>query len=47
MALEFSQYGSRYVSGKIKPEFEFKFINSKNIEQVEQELKKMGIEVKQ
>ena len=44
--IEFSQYGSRYVSGKIKPDWEFKFINKKNIEQVEQELKKLAIELK-
>lgn len=44
MALEFSNLGSRIFT-KVKPDFAYNFINEKNIEQVEQDLKKLGIEL--
>jgi hypothetical protein len=47
MSLEFSEHGSRVFTGKVKPDFGFKFVNKDNVKQVEAKLEKMGINKKQ
>ncbi|MFA5300481.1 MAG: hypothetical protein WC389_20025 [Lutibacter sp.] len=43
--IQFSNHGSRIFTGQDKGEFEFNFVNEDNVEQVEAELKKIGIEL--